>query len=264
MEKMAAMPKIPCPFTEEDFEQMKGAAMGEVSMGRGQIEERELEALVDNDRASDGTVSFTRAHAAEQEIVREGKTWIDDGNGFSHLANRRDVERQTLLALAEQSKPLLRGWSITPLDDRILVQYASFKEGYVCEVCQGIGHRGCPCETCLGLKQIVRKEGWKPEPCPDCVIVGSENTVPSSCGFVPCKVCNGSGLAPGVLAIPDASKQDHSYGDILAVGAEILDLQVGDRVLFSRMAGIHIHGDKVCCLLRRGEVMGWMRKAVKS
>ncbi|MHB1952832.1 MAG: hypothetical protein ACYCOU_03705 [Sulfobacillus sp.] len=238
----------------------KMAAMDEVGMGRGQIEERELEALVDNDRASDGTVSFTRAHAAEQEILRDRFQKADEKHSFGFGMNPREV----LLALAEQSKPLLRGWSITPLDDRILVQYASFKEGYVCEVCQGIGHRGCPCETCLGLKQIVHKEGWKPRPCPDCVIVGSENTVPSSCGFVPCKVCNGSGLAPGVLAIPDASKQDHSYGDILAVGAEIRDLEVGDRVLFSRMAGIHIHGDKVCCLLRRGEVMGWMRKAVKS
>ena len=231
--------------------------MGDVSITNGQMDEREFQAMVENDRSSDGTVSFSRAHSAEQEMVREGETWIGDPKEIQHLANKRDV----LLSLAEGSKTLLRGWSITPLDDRLLVKYASFKEGYVCETCQGTGHTNQTCETCVGLKQFVRKEGWKPEACPDCVIVGHDGQVPASSGFVPCLDCKGSGLAPGVLAIPDASKQDHSYGDIMAVGADIQDLRPGDRVLFSKMAGIHIHGDQVCCLMRRGEVMGFMRKA---
>jgi len=226
--------------------------MSDVSITNGRMDEREFQAMVENDRSSDGTVSFSRAHAAEQEMMRG-----DVGGALAWNPSKRDV----LLSLAEGSKPLLRGWSITPLDDRLLVRYASFKEGYVCEECQGAGHTNRTCETCVGLKQFVRKEGWKPEACPDCVIVGHDGQVPASSGFTPCADCKGSGLAPGVLAIPDASKQDHSYGDIMAVGADIQDLRPGDRVLFSKMAGIHIHGDQVCCLMRRGEVMGFMRKA---
>jgi co-chaperonin GroES (HSP10) len=237
--------------------------MNEVSLTNGKMDEREFNAMVENDRSTDGTVSFSRAHSAEQEIVR-GEVFKTDAEAVRHIMKvegRIGWPRTALLALSKDSQPLLRGWSITPLDDRLLVKYASFKEGYVCETCDGRGHEPAACLSCLGIGSIIRKEGWKPEPCPDCVIVGSENKIPASCGHIPCNGCKGSGLAPGVLAIPDASKQDHSYGDVMAVGADIEDLRPGDRVLFSRMAGIHIHGDQVCCLMRRGEVMGFMRKA---
>lgn len=237
--------------------------MADVSITNGKMDEREFNAMVGNDRSSDGVVDFTRAHAAEQEIVRGNDFWVNEKveQNPAALSAWKPDPRVKLLDLSQASQPLLRGWSITPLDDRLLVKYASFKEGYVCESCQGVGHLKFECLSCKGTKSIVRKEGWKPECCPDCVIVGSENQVPAACGFTPCAGCKGSGLAPGVLAIPDASKQDHSYGDIMAVGADIQDLRPGDRVLFSRMAGIHIHGDQVCCLMRRGEVMGFMRKA---
>lgn len=61
--------------------------------------------------------------------------------------------------------------------------------------------------------------------------------------------------------MPDEAKQDHSYGDIVSVGAGVEDLAPGDRVLFSKFAGIYIKGEMNCCLMRRGEVMGYMRKA---
>lgn len=64
-----------------------------------------------------------------------------------------------------------------------------------------------------------------------------------------------------MLAVPDESKQDHSYGDIVVCGAQIHDLAPGDRVLFSKMAGIYIKGnDGGYILLRRGEVMGLMTR----
>lgn len=237
--------------------------MDDVSLTNGQMDEREFQAMVNADRSSDGTVGFTRAHSAEQEIIREGvrlgELGFAPGNvSFSKPARNK---RRALLEAAKKAAPMLRGWSLTPLDDKLLVRYASFKEGYVCESCQGEGHTDETCTTCLGMKQYSRKEGWKREPCPDCVIVGSENQTPFSCGSKPCPECKGSGLAPGVLAIPDASKQDHSYGDIVAVGPDVEDLLPGDRVLFSKMAGIYIRGDFNVCELRRGEVMGYMRKA---
>jgi co-chaperonin GroES (HSP10) len=92
-------------------------------------------------------------------------------------------------------------------------------------------------------------------------VVGAKDMKPHSCGHLPCPTCSGSGLAEGVMAIPDASQQDHSYGDILVAGSQIHDLQAGDRVVFSKMAGIWIRGDEQkLILMRRGEVMGLMTK----
>lgn len=231
---------------------MSDGRVGSVGHTNGEMQETELRALANLERSGDGTLSMTRAESAAQEMIRGGE-------GLP-----APVTRTELLSRALRVPPILRGWSITPLDDRVLVRYASFREGYVCETCDGAGHGEETCPRCLGLRKIVRSEGWKPEDCPDCRIVGAENQAPSSCGKVPCAVCNGSGLANGVLAIPDSSKQDHSYGDILAVGTAIRDLAIGDRVLFSKMGGIYIRGDVNCCLLRRGEIMGFMSKPRKA
>jgi co-chaperonin GroES (HSP10) len=222
----------------------------EVDLAGETAETRALEGI---DRSSDGTLRFSRAHSAEQELVR-------DGLEIREYAYDGPSGRASLLINASAAPPLLRGWSITPLDDRLLVEYASFKEGYVCEACQGSGMSKIPCATCQGTKKQEIKPG-RFEACDRCRIVGADAHEPSSCGFYPCVGCNGSGLAPGILAMPDSSKQDHSYGDILAVGQSVMDLRPGDRVVFSKMAGIYLKGDtRNCCLLRRGEIMGLMVK----
>lgn len=218
----------------------------------------ETKAMEHLDRTSDGTMSFSRAQMCEAEIERDSMAQF----GAPQEVNIWNP-RSELLGRAAASPGILRGWSMTPLDDRIMVRYASFREGYVCEVCDGSGHTDSVCETCLGLKRYTPKPSRPNEACPDCRIVGSENMTPTSCGKVPCPSCSGSGLAPGVMAIPDASKQDHSYGDILTVGSQVYDLQPGDRVVFSKLAGIYVKGDSNCCLLRRGEIMGLMLKAEK-
>lgn len=214
----------------------------------------ELQGLRDADRSTDGVVSMTRAHSAEQEMLRDGMTMQ------LNPVHRKDP-RGRLLSCAEESPAVLRGWSITPLDDRILVEFASFKEGYVCTECKGSGMGEEVCASCGGTAKYVSKRGHEAEACSDCRIVGFEGLTRYSCGWKPCSGCKGTGLAPGVMAIPDSSKQDHSYGDILTVGASVFDLRPGDRVVFSKMAGIYVKGDtRNCCLLRRGEVMGLMRK----
>ena len=229
--------------------------MDDVTLSGETAETRALEA---NDRSGDGTLAFSRAQSAEQELERDGIKRLLALP--SHFEEGQDGHRQILLNNASLARPLLRGWSITPLDDRLLVEYASHKEGYVCETCQGSGSTDLPCDICSGAKKVEYKPGRFGD-CGACRIVGAEVREPFISGKKPCPACAGSGLASGVMAIPDASKQDHSYGDILSVGAGVSDLRPGDRVLFSRQAGIYLHGDsKNCCLLRRGEVMGFMLK----
>lgn len=231
------------------------------------------------ERMSDGIVGLTRSQSVEQELERDGIVSLKG-------------ERNDLLARSSVSPPVLRGWSITPLDDRILVEYASYKEGYACDLCKGKCHTGSLCQTCMGARFRIVDEldpcrvcngtgkylglASSDEPCTrcggekgtarkmsiacqDCSVVGENGQNLSPTGFAKCVSCSGSGLAPGVMAIPDESKQDHSYGDILACGAQIFDLRPGDRVVFSKLSGIYIKGDrKRCCLLRRGEIMGFM------
>jgi co-chaperonin GroES (HSP10) len=238
----------------------------------------ELRWFRESERMTDGTTVQTRSQRIEEELV---------GNSLNYSAQ----SRADLLRRAEASPAILRGWSITPLEDRILVEFAPFDEGYVCESCKGSGRTEEKCNPCGGSGKIVRSEtreciacdasgeilpGKKCNrcggvhyltetnevACESCKVVGAHGTMPMACGFVPCGQCGGSGLAPGVMAVPDTTKQDHSYGDILTCGSEVFDLRPGDRVLFSKMAGIYVVGDrKRYCLLRRGEIMGYMRYA---
>jgi co-chaperonin GroES (HSP10) len=177
--------------------------------------------------------------------------------------------RQHLLLRAHATPSILREWSLTPTDDRLMIKYASFREGYVCTACDGKGHSEQSCSACGGTKKVQwqdRLGNDKFEPCTHCLFTGSEAMTPVVHGKEPCETCKGNGLAKGVLAIPDEAKRDHSYGDIISIGDQVYDLAPGDRVCFSKMAGIHIHNDKVdtnkrethYCLLRRVEVMGLM------
>lgn len=256
--------------------------MNEVGLPEETAEVRALEGI---DRSSDGTIATTRAQSCEADLARDlpyggaalssseymqklaaAKTaWNEDGIHVAGLAGGKPFldapARQALLYQSSIAPAILRNWTITPLDDRILVVYASFREGYVCETCDGKGHSELTCLGCGGAKKKTKRLGGDPIECPDCRVVGSEALRPFSSGFIPCGSCLGTGLAPGVTAMPDVSKQDHSYGDIISCGAGVYDLREGDRVLFSKMAGIYVKGlDKNCCLLRRGEVMGFMRK----
>lgn len=224
---------------------------------------REVEQYVEADRVSDGTVGTTRAQHTEAEMVR------DEGGLYQNPAYAMADPRGDLLRRAVVAPPVLRYWSVTPLDDRLLVKYASFREGYVCETCDGSGESGQPCTACHGKRMVPGEDrlgNQKMEPCTHCRLTGAERREPTVTGKEPCAKCKGNGLAHSVLAVPDEAQRDHSYGDIISMGDQVFDLAVGDRVCFQKMAGIHIHNDKVdtnkrethYCLLRRGEVMGLM------
>lgn len=231
----------------------------------------EVEGYMDADRVSDGTVGQTRAQHTEAEMTRDdGYVKLDEVYSYGFGGEIRETNlRDSLLRRASKSPAILREYSLTPTDDRLLVKYASFREGYVCTACDGEGHGVQNCTNCQGTKKVHTSDRFgktTSDWCHHCRVTGSESLEPKVTGFEPCANCNGTGLARGVLAVPDEAKRDHSYGDIISIGDQVYDLAPGDRVCFSKMAGIHIHNDKVdtnkrethYCLLRRGEVMGLM------
>ncbi len=219
----------------------------------------ETHALERNDLSSDGVFSRTRAQACEADMVRD--------DPFQPGIALRGIERSQLIQAAAAAPAIMNGVAITPLDDRLIVRYASFREGYVCEACDGMGHSNLACTQCLGLKKVVY-EGKSPKECTLCRVVGAENMQPQATGKQRCEVCQGSGLKNSRIAVPDQTKQDHSFGDIVVCGAQVYDLRNGDRVIFSKMAGVYMKSgeqdkygkDINYCLLRRGEVMGLMVK----
>jgi co-chaperonin GroES (HSP10) len=237
-----------------------------MSMEIGMVgETAETHALERNDLSSDGVFSQTRAQACEAEMVR------DDAYPIMRMPfdpQAGDWPRDRLLSAAAETPAIMQGSAITPLDDRLIVRYASFREGYVCETCDGTGHSDLACEQCFGLKKVTFPPDAKFKECTACRIVGAEGREPKPTGKQRCEVCKGSGLKNSAIAIPDQSQQDHSYGDIVSCGAQVYDLRNGDRVIFSKMAGVYMKSgeqdkygkDINYCLLRRGEVMGLMVK----
>src|ERR1700734_2411904 len=182
---------------------------------------RDIEAMARSEASGDGTVEFSRTEACHQEMLRQGVNAEDLRSEREALNAHRQAlskgnlrpaltAREQMILRAADVPAILRGWAVIPLEDKILVKYASFKEGYVCETCQGSGHSDKQCPACEGKREVPPREGWAPRPCTVCTIVGAENRPPRACGFTPCPACGGSGLAPGILAIPDESKQDHS------------------------------------------------------
>ena len=46
----------------------------------------------------------------------------------------------------------------------------------------------------------------------------------------------------GLIHIPESARRRPQEGEVLAVGTDVQDLRVGDRVLFSRFSGIEFEG----------------------
>jgi co-chaperonin GroES (HSP10) len=254
-----------------------------MAMERGEVgflgETAAEHALERGDLSGDGTFFQTRAQQTESELVRDQPYIWEPPAGWTPVqkeSSEMPSARTRLLSEAKRAPAILRGASVTPMGDRIIVRYASHREGYVCETCDGSGHSDLACEVCLGLKKISSADRFgkvTTDVCTHCSVVGSESifndkvfATPKATGKEPCSHCHGSGLQNGSLAVPDASKQDHSFGDIVSCGPQVHELRAGDRVIFSRMAGVYMksgeqdkyHDDINYCLLRVGEVMGLM------
>lgn len=64
---------------------------------------------------------------------------------------------------------------------------------------------------------------------------------------------------PSGLAIVDQSYQPETIGDIVAVGEDVRDVKVGDRVLMSPFTGIEArvdHGKETFVVLTEAELLG--------
>ena len=116
--------------------------------------------------------------------------------------------------------------------DRIMIQRDTMESAYSCRSCKGKGHTEVVCPTCKGNRVgIDGSEG-----CRSCKVLGYDREVWHSSGFVQCEFCRGVGSPAGIV-IPESAKSSPISGIVVSTGPRCLNLQLGDRVLFSRYAG---------------------------
>lgn len=142
-----------------------------------------------------------------------------------------NIERRTQRGLL-QFYAVRETMAAAVLGDRVMIQRDTMESAYSCRHCKGKGHSEAICPTCKGNKiGIDGAEG-----CRSCKVLGYDREVWHSCGYVQCEFCRGVGSPAGIV-IPESAKSTPISGIVVSAGGFCVDLQLGDRVLFSRYAG---------------------------
>lgn len=149
---------------------------------------------------------------------------------------------------------------LVPLGEEIIIQCDRFMDEATCKACRGAGHSDFVCTECGGSKVwYVDEHGNRDkrasadrslltkQHCPACYASEASSPLRRSTGYQPCKPCGGTGQAgvgqSKIAAVTD--RQDEpTTGIILAIGPQVTRLDRGDRVMFSRYAGITYEYDK--------------------
>jgi len=140
---------------------------------------------------------------------------------------RASTEQEWAIINSGKSIPL----ALRPIGNRILIREDEFKSRYDCKTCKGKGHTEEVCPQCLGQKIIISRLDRSEDNCPSCTVQG-ERTI--SYGRKICPDCGGKG---GSIIIPDESKRPPTTGTIIAIGRDVTEYNVGDRVLYSNYTG---------------------------
>ena len=62
---------------------------------------------------------------------------------------------------------------------------------------------------------------------------------------------------PGGLYIPDTAKEKPQRGEVQAIGSEVKDIKVGDKILFDKYSGSKINIDDVeYLIIKEEDVLG--------
>lgn len=101
------------------------------------------------------------------------------------------------------------------LGDRLVIQEDEFRSGYECSTCGGSGKINCL--NCGGAGTVNMKK------CSHCVE-----------GLVICPECQGKG---GLLIVAEESQRRPTSGVIVSAGPKVVDLRLGQSVLYSNFAG---------------------------
>lgn len=123
-----------------------------------------------------------------------------------------------------------------PLADYICVRQDRYRDELQCPKCSGKGHSLITCRSCDGQGTIATVS------CPDCISSDFDSpALPKSTGFVPCAQCKGTGQqtagVTGVVTTTD-TKDQPSTGIIVSLGRNVTEFSLGDRVLYSKFAGV--------------------------
>ena len=136
--------------------------------------------------------------------------------------------------------PMGKGTKGRPKRDDIVILQDRYRDELQCRKCGGKGHSQIQCRLCGGTgRDTVRGET---RPCPDCISSDFDSpALPKSTGFLPCSECRGTGQSTAAVTglVTSTDKQlEPSTGIIMGVGRMVTEWSLGQRVLYSRFAGV--------------------------
>jgi co-chaperonin GroES (HSP10) len=136
--------------------------------------------------------------------------------------------------------PMGKGAKGRPRQNQVVILQDRYRDELQCRKCSGKGFSVITCRSCNGAGWYVSK-GNRID-CPDCISSDFDSpAMPKSTGFLACNECKGTGQAvagkTGIVTATDKQEQP-STGVVKAVGKMVKEWHLGQRVLFSKFAGI--------------------------
>lgn len=136
--------------------------------------------------------------------------------------------------------PMGKGTKGRPKRDDIVILQDRYRDELQCRKCGGRGHSQIQCRLCGGTGRDTNR--GETRGCPDCVSSDFDSpALPKSTGFLPCSECRGTGQATAAITglVTSTDKQlEPSTGIIMGVGRLVTEWSLGQRVLYSRFAGV--------------------------
>lgn len=142
--------------------------------------------------------------------------------------------------LPENWVPMGKGVKGRPKRDDVVILQDRYRDELQCRKCSGKGYSNVECRSCQGRGKLHTIAGH-----PDCADCRSSDfdspALPKSTGKLPCNECRGTGQSTagvtGLVSTTSGAEQP-STGVIKAVGRLVTEYSIGQRVLYSKFAGV--------------------------
>lgn len=162
---------------------------------------------------------------------------------------------------------MIRGTNLGffPILDRLIIEEDTFRTGYECKQCDGIGE--ILCTECAGTKKLAKRifdsetgqffvdhNSSQALECTNCDISG----------YIICPNCNGKGAS---IVIPEMSMRRPTTGIVRAIGDAVKLFAIGDHVMYGNHAGHLLDFRKkkvVIKILREDEILCLISGVMKA
>lgn len=138
---------------------------------------------------------------------------------------------------------------------RVVIRQDTTESEYSCTECHGKGHTDVECPACRGTS---KRSGID---CNACQVLGYgfDNKHPS--GRTPCSACRGSGWRAGIV-IPEVAQGEPVAGIIVSLSPGTHTVKLGDRVLYTKYAGIGLNTPEHQTIrsMRESEIIALIRE----